>query len=77
MSKKIEQIEFHLKGKPFIELNKLLKTLNLAETGGQAKNLILDGVIEHNGAIENRIRAKIVAGAEISVDGQVMILVKV
>ena len=46
------------------------------ETGGQAKLLILDGLVEHNGGIENRIRAKIVAGAEINVDGQVVIAVK-
>jgi ribosome-associated protein len=75
MSKSPEKIEFSLKGAPFIELNKLLKSLNLVETGGQAKLLILDGLVEHNGGIENRIRAKIVAGAEINVDGQVAIAV--
>lgn len=71
----MEKIEFSLKGIPFIELNKLLKTLNLVETGGQAKLLILDGLVEHNGGIENRIRAKIVVGAEIVVDKQIMISV--
>lgn len=71
----MEKIEFSLKGIPFIELNKLLKTLNLVETGGQAKLLILDGLVEHNGRIENRIRAKIVVGAEIVVDKQIMISV--
>lgn len=73
----MEKIEFSLKGIPFIELNKLLKTLNLVETGGQAKLLILDGLVEHNGRIENRIRAKIVTGAKIVVDKQVMISVVV
>jgi ribosome-associated protein len=75
MSKKLEKIEFSLKGAPFIELNKLLKSLNLVETGGQAKLLILDGLVQHNGGIENRIRAKIVAGAEIVVGGEVLISV--
>ena len=76
MSKKLEKIEFSLNGAPFIELNKLLKSLNLVETGGQAKLLILDGLVQHNGGIENRIRAKIVVGAEIVVAGEVHILVK-
>ena len=61
----MEQIDFSLNGAPHIELNKLLKTLNIAETGGQAKNMILEGLIEHQGGIENRIRAKIVAGGEL------------
>jgi ribosome-associated protein len=73
MSKKLEKIEFSLKGVPFIELNKLLKSLNLVETGGQAKLLILDGLVQHNGGIENRIRAKIVVGAEILVGNEVII----
>ena len=72
----MEKIEFSLQGAPFIELNKLLKTLNLVETGGQAKLLILDGLVEHNGGIENRIRAKIIAGAEIIIDGAVSIKVR-
>lgn len=45
MSKSPERIDFSLKGAPFIELNKLLKSLNLVETGGQAKLLILDGLV--------------------------------
>jgi ribosome-associated protein len=76
MSNKPERIEFALEGTPFIELNRLLKTLGLVETGGQAKMLILDGLVKHNGEVESRIRAKIVAGAEINVYGQVVVLVK-
>ena len=71
----MEQIDFSLNGAPYIELNKLLKTLNIAETGGQAKNMILEGLIEHRGGIENRIRAKLVAGSEITVDQQIVVRV--
>jgi ribosome-associated protein len=71
----MEQIDFSLSGAPFIELNKLLKSLNIAETGGQAKNMILEGLIEHQGGIENRIRAKLVAGSEITVDQQIVVRV--
>lgn len=69
----MEKIEFSLQGAPYIELNKLLKTLNLVETGGQAKLLIQDGLVEHNGGVENRIRAKLFSGAQIIVDQQLFI----
>lgn len=72
----MEKIEFSLRGAPYIELNKLLKTLNIAETGGQAKLIIMDGLIEINGGIENRIRAKITAGFEVTVDQAILITVK-
>lgn len=75
MSNKPEQIEFALEGTPYIELNRLLKTLGVVETGGQAKMLILEGLVRHNGEVENRIRAKVKAGAEINVDEQVLVLV--
>ena len=71
----MEKIDFSLNGAPFIELNKLLKTLNIAETGGQAKMMILDGLVEHMGGIENRIRAKLTEGSEIIVDKQIFIRV--
>ncbi len=72
----MEKIDFALNGAPFIELNKLLKAMNLVETGGQAKLLILDGLVEHNGGIENRIRAKIQAGAKLIIDKQIVVEVK-
>lgn len=71
----MEKINFSLGGAPFIELNKLLKSLSIAETGGQAKNMILEGLIEYQGGIENRIRAKLVAGSEIIVDQQIVVRV--
>jgi ribosome-associated protein YbcJ (S4-like RNA binding protein) len=37
--------------------------------------MILEGLIEHQGGIENRIRAKVVAGAEVFVDGELLIRV--
>jgi len=46
----------------FIELNKLLKFLDLVDTGGQAKMLIEDGLVLRNGVVETRKRAKIVKG---------------
>jgi len=51
----------------FIELNKLIKLLDLVDTGGQAKMLIEDGLVIRNGVIETRKRAKIVKGDTIQI----------
>lgn len=45
--------------KPYIELSKLLKFLNLVNNGGHAKDVILDGLIYVNGNQEYRIRNKL------------------
>jgi len=46
-------------GKEYIELNAFIKKINLATTGGQAKNLIRSGEIKLNGTIETRNRKKL------------------
>ncbi|MDP3266395.1 MAG: RNA-binding S4 domain-containing protein [Sulfuricurvum sp.] len=51
----------------FIELHKLIKFLDLVDTGGQAKMLIEDGLVLRNGVIETRKRAKIVKGDTIQI----------
>jgi ribosome-associated protein len=47
---------------PYIQLNQLLKASGLAETGGQAKMMIEDGLVKVNDQQESRIRAKLKAG---------------
>lgn len=69
----MNKTKFKLKGEPHIELNKLLKALNLVETGGQAKNLILDGYVTVNQEVESRIRAKITAGMMVSIIDEIEI----
>lgn len=56
---------FHLKGKEYIELNKLLKLLNLVESGGEANICIEDGEVTVNGAVELRKRNKLRPGYEV------------
>lgn len=51
----------------FIELHKLIKLLDLVDTGGQAKMLIEDGLVLRNGVIETRKRAKIIKGETIQI----------
>ncbi len=48
-----------------IELYKLIKLLDLVDTGGQAKLLIENGHVYRNGVLETRKRAKIGKGEKI------------
>lgn len=59
---KSSKMEFELSGREFIELNKLLKLLNIAESGGMANQIIADGMITLNGEGETRKRCKIKPG---------------
>ena len=45
-----------------VELYKVLKFEGLADSGGQAKAVIADGLVQVNGEIETRKRRKILAG---------------
>jgi len=58
----------------YIELTKLLKVLDLVDSGGQAKLLVEEGHIKRNGEVETRKRAKIVRGEQIQI-GDVIITV--
>ncbi len=58
---KKQQHTFEL-GEEFIELIKLLKLMGIADTGGDAKNMVDDGLVKLNGAVESRKRAKVRVG---------------
>ncbi len=60
----------------YIELYKLLKVLDLVNTGGQAKMIVADGYVKRNGETEMRKRAKIVSGDVLIVGDDVTIEVK-
>ncbi|WP_294961309.1 RNA-binding S4 domain-containing protein [Sulfurimonas sp.] len=65
-------MKFELKD-DYIELFKLLKVLDLVDSGAHAKLLIADGYAKRNGEVEFRKRAKIVSGdiikiAEVTVE---------
>lgn len=57
---------------PYIELHKLIKLLDLVDTGGQAKLLIENRHVFRNGEIETRKRAKITKGETLKI-GDVLI----
>jgi ribosome-associated protein len=58
---------YELQDEEFIELIKLLKTLRIAESGGQAKLMVEDGLVFRNGEQEFRKRAKLRSGDLIEV----------
>ena len=57
---------FELK-EDYIELYKLIKLMDLVDSGAQAKLIIADGYVQRNGVVETRKRAKIEAGETIQV----------
>ena len=64
-------IEFVLTS-DYIELIKLLKKLQLAESGGVAKMLVEDGLVKLNEVIEYRKRAKVRRGDVVEFDNQII-----
>ena len=55
-------MEFILKGE-FVALCDLLKTTSIAQSGGQGKMMVADGIVKVDGKVELRKTAKIRAGA--------------
>lgn len=60
---------FVLRG-DYIELDKLLKVVGWADSGGAARHLIADGQVQVNGEVELRKTAKIRAGQIVSFQDQ-------
>ena len=59
----------------YIELVKLLKLLQIAQTGGHAKIIVENGEVIRNGEPEFRKRAKLRAGEEIEVMGEEIVII--
>ena len=60
----MQELEFKLDTE-YIELNKLLKILSLVESGGQANNVITEGLVRYNGEVDTRKRLKLRKGDKI------------
>lgn len=66
---------FHLAGKEYIELNKLLKIHNLVGSGGEAKMRIREeGEATVNGEVETQVRKKLRAGDRVQFGGEVILV---
>ena len=59
-------MDFILRG-DYIELDKLLKATGLAESGGRARMMIVEGLVQVDGQPESRKTAKIRAGQAVAV----------
>ena len=62
-------MDFILRG-DFIELDKLLKATGLAESGGRARMMIVEGLVQVDGLPESRKTAKMRAGQVVTVGDQ-------
>ena len=71
----MKEITFPLEGAPYVELDKLLKSLRLAESGGQAHAMIALGLVTRGEAVEMRKRAKLRAGDRIVLSGRAAVTV--
>ncbi len=68
-------MEFKLKGE-YIELIKLLKICEVAQTGGHGKILITEGEVLLNGEVETRKRKKVYLGDVVEVEGIEIVVVE-
>ena len=60
----------------FIKLGQALKAAGFAESGVDAKDVILDGLVEVNGKVETRRGRKLYDGDKVSFDGEEIQIVK-
>ena len=57
-----------------IELCQFIKFGGLAESGGAAKQLVAEGGVLVNGAVETRKRKQLAAGDKVTVDGETIVV---
>ncbi len=70
-------INFSLdEGEEYIELISLLKYLNIASTGGQAKMMVENNTVYVDGELESRKRRKIRSGMTVTTTDGYTIIVK-
>ncbi|MFA5363237.1 MAG: RNA-binding S4 domain-containing protein [Candidatus Omnitrophota bacterium] len=61
-------MDFQLKHE-FIELDNLLKTMDIVNSGAEAKRHILGGAVKVNGEVEPRVRRKLRVGDAVEFGG--------
>ena len=65
-------IKFELKDQEYIQLNNLLKFLDLVNSGGEAKMRIQNEEVIVDGQVELRVRNKLRKGAVVEFDGKIV-----
>lgn len=69
-------MEFSLEGKEYLELNRLIKYINWAQSGGEANHLVTDGQLRVNSEKELRRRRKLRDGDVVTFDGKTCTVIK-
>ena len=57
-----------------IELCQFLKFGGLTNTGGEAKQVINQGLVTVNGAVETQKRKKLLVGDQVAYDGKIIVV---
>jgi ribosome-associated protein len=65
--------DVHVREMP-IELCQFIKFAGLAESGGAAKQLVAEGGVRVNGAVELRKRKQLAAGDRVTAAGQTIVV---
>ncbi|MBK8658846.1 MAG: RNA-binding S4 domain-containing protein [Bacteroidetes bacterium] len=65
---------FTLENQEYIELNKLLKLLQLTESGGEANEAIVRAKVKVNGVIEIQKRKKLRPGDKVQFAGKTVLV---
>ena len=63
-----QKIDFEVRGE-FITLDRLLKATGLADSGGRARMMITEGLVQVDGQAESRKTAKIRPGQRVGLEG--------
>ena len=69
-------MEFSLEEKEYLELNRLIKYINWAQSGGEANHLVTDGQLRVNGEKELRRRRKLRIGDIVTFDSKTCMVIK-
>jgi ribosome-associated protein len=54
----------------YIQLSQLLKAVSIVGSGGEAKMIILDGMVKVNGETELQVRKKLRDGDVVNIEGR-------
>lgn len=68
-------MKFELEG-DYIRLGDLLKVCGLVDSGAAAKHVVQEGLVKVDGHVRTERGAKIVAGAKVEFDGQIIEVAK-
>ena len=64
----MSEVQFELEG-DYVELNQLLKLVGVVDSGGAGKQLVANGAVQVDGAVELRKTCKIHAGQVVHAEG--------